>query len=68
MSESRSNFDAEKNNIMKYRQVIYFWLSFVSLIISLVLCAGGNIGAGVITLLLGLIASFIHQSAYVNQA
>jgi len=55
------------NKFMKNRSVIFFWLSFVSLIISLVLCAGGFIGAGVITLLLGLIASFIHQSECINQ-
>ncbi len=52
---------------MKNHSVIFFWLSFVSLIISLVVCAGGYIGAGALTLLLGLIASFIHQSEYVNQ-
>lgn len=52
---------------MNYRSIIFFWLSFVSLIISLVLCAGGNIGAGAYTLTLGLIASFLHQSEYVNQ-
>jgi len=52
---------------MKNRPVIFFWLSFVLLIISLVLCAGGYIGAGAITLIIGLIASFIHQSEYVNQ-
>jgi hypothetical protein len=52
---------------MKNRSVIFFWLSFVSLIISLVLCAGGFIGAGVIMLLLGLIASFMHQSECIKQ-
>jgi len=52
---------------MKIRSVIFFWLSFVFLIISLVLCAVGNIGAGAFTLVLGLIASFLHQSEYVNQ-
>jgi len=52
---------------MKNHSGIYFWLSFVFLIISLIVCAGGFIGAGVITLLFGLIASFFHQSEFVNQ-
>lgn len=49
---------------MKSRTVFFFWLSFVSLIFSLVVFASGLIGVGAILLVIGLFASYAHQSEY----
>ena len=54
-------------SIMKSRAVFFFWLSFVSLIFSLVVFASGFIGVGAILLIIGLFTSYAYQSEYADQ-